>query len=258
MISSLPSPSRSCSTGDAVAPRARWRVNGSCGRGMGGVIAPRLSAFGVHVVWRLPLSLKTYTVPVVVVTTTFRKPVALEVADGDVAHDRLVARVDPRVRLGHHRRVGVRGPPRQLGARLRVEGVHPAVGVAEHDGQATRALQVDERGLALAAPTDALGEAGLPRAVVMHGDRAPLLAHPAGRVGDPDPEGDRVLLGGLERLGRRKRVRRVPERRRDRAQVDRSERAVERRAARARAGGDERGVGRLRARRELQLPGVAR
>ena len=74
MISSLPSPLRSYSTGEAVAPRVRWRVNGSCGRGIGGVTAPWLNAFGVQLFLRLPLSLKTYTVPLVVVTTTFRNP----------------------------------------------------------------------------------------------------------------------------------------------------------------------------------------
>ena len=79
--------------------------------------------------------------------------VVVEVADGDVDRDRLVAGIHPGppARLLDLGRVGAHREARQLAARRGVDRVHEAVGVAEDHLQVAEAGEVDERGLALAA-----------------------------------------------------------------------------------------------------------
>ena len=153
----------------------------------------------------------------------------VEVAHGDVGHQRLVPRIDAGMSAGDGRRVGPHGPAGQLVAGRRIDGVHHAVGVAEDDVEVAPALEVDEGGLALAAGTDAVREAGQQRGVVMDEERAPVLADPARGIGDEKAQGDGVLLRRLVASSSKRACR--PLARTPAAgwpQVDGAERAVER------------------------------
>ena len=151
----------------------------------------------------------------------------IEVADGDVARQGLETGIDagPAAVLHDGRGVGRHREAGQLGTARRVERVHVAVGVTEHDLQPAETRKVDERRLGLpagreavvgrrpghpvaagtggAAP-DAAREVRHPVRVAMHEDRASLFAGErlAGALVVRDAQAERhgVLLGRLQLL----------------------------------------------------------
>ena len=209
--------------------------------------------------------------------------VVVEVANRDGDRDGLEPRVHARPAAALHDDGRIRrdGKAGNLGAGRRVDGVDVAVGVAEDDLQPAEPGDVRERRLALAARREAVVARGArrdlttgaggavpdpsrkarrPVRVVVHEDRAPLLAGQHRRVGrrvaHADAERHRVVLGCLELLPGRKRERSAVERRRHLREVQLAELAVERGlagAARERREGRVRG---LPAERPLERPTV--
>ena len=114
MISSWPSPSRSASTGEAVAPMIGSRVKGEAGRGSAGGATPVSSALGQ------PARAVAVRVPDVDAARSSRSrrptgcPSWSRSPTATLRDDRLVAGVDARVRRGDLGRVGVHRPARQL------------------------------------------------------------------------------------------------------------------------------------------------
>jgi len=209
--------------------------------------------------------------------------VVVEVADRDGDRDGLEARVHarPAAALHDHRGIGRDRKAGNLRSGRRIDGVDVAVGVAEDDLQPADPGDVGQRRLALAARReaviarrtrrdlaaraggavpDASRKARRPVRVVMHEDRAPLLAGQHRRVGrrvaHAEAERHRVVLCCLELLPGRERERPGVERRRYLREVQLAELAVERGLAGAARERREGRVGRLRAERPLERPAV--